>query len=202
MHMLLFALLCLVSLVSGRFQHQTVSQNIASLRNFFNEKRNINKKTNVESGTIDISFANNNQDYSIIVNKKEWLVSGLTSFRSNNNWVNLTLNSTESHKGNDNFGEYNDITLFWHDIDNTDSVMATGFRTYPNKPDIIILSQTFPNGTVCDIQYISISLYNLVAMKTKNRNTRNVPFFSNCCVPFFACSHQGNTTVCFFCMHA
>ena len=114
-----------------------VTENVGSLRHFFG----------YESGAgLDVVFSNNNQDYGINVNGEEWFVSGLTSFRNKGDWALVSVNRSESHSGSDNFGTYNDFTIFWQDSNDLNVQMATGFRTYPDNPDTIVFTQTFVNG--------------------------------------------------------
>ena len=121
-----------------------VTENVGSLREFFGYESG--SRSSSLSSTLDVVFSNNNQDYGISINGQDWLVSGLTSFRNKGNWALVTMNKSETHSGNDNFGDCNDLTIFWQDSNDLNAQMATGFRTYQDIPDTIVFTQTFING--------------------------------------------------------
>ena len=119
-----------------------VDRNVESLRKLLGSD-----KFSASSATLDVLLNNNYSEYSVTINGQSWLKSGLTSFRNKNNgWADVRINGTKSHSGNDNFGDYNEMTIFWQDINDENAIFATGFRMYPNMPDSIVFTQTFVNG--------------------------------------------------------
>ena len=63
----------------------------------------------------------------------------------------MKVNRTETIKGQDAFGAYNDMAIFWSDTIHTKNdgyEFGTIFRVYSNEPDIIVFIQVYPNGAV------------------------------------------------------
>eukprot|EP01084_Bolivina_argentea_P145762 255414_1 len=97
---------------------------------------------------IDIQFLDNSYStYTISVNNEIWLTSGTTGFRNQNEWVSLQFNHTKNITGQDIIGAYTEFIIVWNNAKNSSNIYETIIRQYPNEPDIIIFTQSFPTGT-------------------------------------------------------
>eukprot|EP01084_Bolivina_argentea_P145760 255409_1 len=99
---------------------------------------------NFDTSSLDIYFANGFGAYFINVNGKTWLQSGETAFRNNGDWAQLKLSTVTNHSGYDPYGQFNEIQLIY--TANGGGEFGTQFRYYPESPEILLFTQTFPDG--------------------------------------------------------
>jgi len=102
--------------------------------------------TKADNTMLDVEVSNDYMSYSIIVNGNKWLDSGLTNFRNNGDWAKLTVAGTKKLVGNDKFGDYNELIVIYKD--ESEYMFNIHFKMYPNNTDLLVLSQSFPNGTM------------------------------------------------------
>lgn len=101
----------------------------------------------LDATTLDVNFTDSTYAaYTISVNGDKWLNSGMTGFRNMGNWASLKLNRTETTTGQDAFGSYSDMAIFWDDTKNEGYQFGTIVRQYPSDPDLVVFIQVYPNG--------------------------------------------------------
>eukprot|EP01084_Bolivina_argentea_P143819 252495_1 len=97
--------------------------------------------------SVDIYFGNGFSDYFISVNNKTWLQSGTTGFRNNGKWADLKISKTQNNSGYDSFGKFNEVVITYQDQSQS-VAFSTHFKYYPSNSDILLFTQTYPNGAV------------------------------------------------------
>ena len=110
-----------------------------SLRKLFEHESTLSAS---DDSSLDIVFSNNYEAYSLTVNDEIWLDSADTIYRSNGQWVVPKLDHSQTHSGNDIFGNYNEMSLYWTNSESTSGTIdfVTSFRMYLESITCIVYS--------------------------------------------------------------